>query len=130
MEAQKNKKYYEDKYQAEKAKVDAAEETANVLETEFKVHSLFFLVSHLLNTFVAQNWSDKAAEYCEQVPNPRKPDDVKRLLDSVQKALKDQEKQHGASVEEMAKEVNKAQESLSKADKELKQMSMLNKVNF
>jgi len=42
MEAQKNKKYYEDKYQAEKAKVDAAETTANVLEEEFKVHSLFF----------------------------------------------------------------------------------------
>ena len=87
-------------------------------------------MSHLLNAFISQSWSDKAAEYCEQVPNPRKPDDVKRLLDSVQKALKDQEKQHGASVEEMAKEVNKAQENLSKADKELKQMSMLNKVNL
>lgn len=42
MEAQKNKKYYEEKYQAEKAKVDAAEETANLLEQEFKVHSLFY----------------------------------------------------------------------------------------
>ena len=81
------------------------------------------------------------------VPNPRKPDVVKRLLESVQKALKEREKQyarslvfvvmtaltfyfvrHGASVEEMAKEVNKAKEQLDKAEKELKQMSSLNKV--
>jgi dsDNA-specific endonuclease/ATPase MutS2 len=50
------------------------------------------------------------------------------LLDSVQKALKDQEHQHGASVEEMAKEVNKTKEVLEKAEKELKQMVQLNKV--
>lgn len=35
---------------------------------------------------------------------------------------------HGASVEDMAKEVNKAKEQLDKAEKELKQMSSLNKV--
>ena len=80
------------------------------------------------------------------VPNPRKPDVVKRHLESVQKALKEREKRyesfcvhcednadflprsHGASVEEMAKEVNKAKEQLDKAEKELKQMSSLNKV--
>jgi structural maintenance of chromosomes protein 6 len=81
------------------------------------------------------------------VPNPRKPDVVKRNLESVQKALKEREKRyarflvfivmmaltllpcrHGASVEEMAKEVNKAKEQLDKAEKELKQMSSLNKV--
>jgi hypothetical protein len=47
MEAQKNKKYYEDKYKAEKAKVDAAEETANLLEKEFKVQSLFFFLCRI-----------------------------------------------------------------------------------
>lgn len=82
------------------------------------------------------------------VPNPRKPEVVKRHLESVQKALKEREKRyarflvfifcnhgadflpcsHGASVEEMAKEVNKAKEQLDKAEKELKQMSSLNKV--
>lgn len=35
---------------------------------------------------------------------------------------------HGASVEEMAREVNKAKEQLDKAERELKQMSSLNKV--
>ena len=82
------------------------------------------------------------------VPNPRKPDVVKRHLESVQKALKEREKRyeiacvyfddetnfptcrHGASVEEMAKEVNKAKEQLDKAEKELKQMSSLNKVGL
>lgn len=129
MKAENNKKYYEDKYKVEKAKVDAVEEAVNILEKEFKVY-LYFSCFTLLNDFVAQNWSEKAAEYCEKVPNPRKPDDVKRLLDSVQRALKDQEKQHGASVEEMAKEVNKAKESLYKAERELKQMSILNKVKL
>ena len=80
------------------------------------------------------------------VRNPRKPEVVKRHLESVQKALKEREKRyakfllfivrcddflpcrHGASVEEMAKEVNKAKEQLDKAEKELKQMSSLNKV--
>ncbi|CAA7262794.1 unnamed protein product [Cyclocybe aegerita] len=109
MNAQKNMKYYEDKYQSEKKKVEAVEQTAKVLQEEYA------------------NWRDKALEYCEQVHKPRKLEEVKRLLDSVQKALKEREKHHGASVEEMAKEVNKAQENLDKAEKELKQMSKLNK---
>lgn len=37
---------------------------------------------------------------------------------------------HGASVEEMAREVNKAKEQLDKAEKALKQMSSLNKVGW
>jgi len=41
--------------------------------------------------------------------------------------LKEREKRHGASVEEMAKEVNKSKEQLDKAEKELKQMSSLSK---
>ncbi|KAJ3497858.1 hypothetical protein NLJ89_g10296 [Agrocybe chaxingu] len=109
MNAKKNMKYYEDKYESEKKKVDAVEQTAKVLQEEYA------------------NWRDKALEYCEQVHKPRKLEEVKRLLESVQKALKEREKHHGASVEEMAKEVNKAQENLNKAEKELKQMSTLNK---
>lgn len=46
----------------------------------------------------------------------------------MQKALKDQEQHHGASVEEMAQEVNKAKAVLQKAEKELRQMVQLNKV--
>lgn len=64
------------------------------------------------------------------MPNPRKAADVQRHLESVQKALKEREKRHGASVEEMAAEVNKATENLQKVQKELKQMSGLNKVSL
>ncbi|KAF8157852.1 hypothetical protein B0H34DRAFT_706410 [Crassisporium funariophilum] len=109
LNAQNNKNHYERKYADEKKKVEAVEAAAKVLQEEFA------------------NWTEKAAEYCEQVPNPRKPEEVKRHLDSVQKALKEREKRHGASVEDMAKEVNKAKEQLDKAEKELRQMSRLNK---
>ena len=37
LKAQSDKKYYEDKYKSEKAKVEAAKEAANVLEVEFTV---------------------------------------------------------------------------------------------
>ena len=84
------------------------------------------------------------------MPNPRKVEDVERQLESVSKALKEREKKYvcywcfldlggnadgglclgrqGASVEEMVQEVNKATGNLEKVEKELKQMSALNKV--
>lgn len=62
------------------------------------------------------------------MPNPRKTDEVKRLLESMQKALKDREKNQGASVEDLAREVNKTKENFEKASKEQKQMTLLNKV--
>ena len=37
LKAQNDKKYFEDKYKAEKAKVDSAEDAAKVLEEEFTV---------------------------------------------------------------------------------------------
>jgi len=87
-----------------------AQEAVEILETEF------------------ENWTAKALEYCEQVPTPRKVEDVEKQLESVSKALKEREKKQGASVEEMVQEVNKAKGNLEKVEKELKQMSALNKV--
>lgn len=54
---------------------------------------------------------------------------MQRNLDSVLKALKDREKRFGASVEEMAEELNKAKDNLEKAKKELKLMAVLNKAS-
>ncbi|KJA20562.1 hypothetical protein HYPSUDRAFT_142094 [Hypholoma sublateritium FD-334 SS-4] len=107
MRAQNGKKHYQDKFQAEKKIVDDAEAAAEVVVEEFN------------------NWSVKAADYCEQVPNPRKTEEVQRNLDSVLKALKEREKRFGASVEEMAEELNKAKDNLENAKKELKLMAVL-----
>lgn len=41
LKAQSAKKYYEDKHKAEKAKVDAAEDAAKLLEEEFAVSVIF-----------------------------------------------------------------------------------------
>ncbi|KAF9483584.1 P-loop containing nucleoside triphosphate hydrolase protein [Pholiota conissans] len=109
MKAQIAKKHYGDKLKEEQKNLAEAEDAVKIVEEEFK------------------NWTATATEYCEQVFNPRKTEDVQRNLDSVQKALKEREKRHGASVEEMAMELNKASENLEKASKELKQMTVLNK---
>ncbi|KAF8879889.1 P-loop containing nucleoside triphosphate hydrolase protein [Gymnopilus junonius] len=107
--AQNNKKHYEAKYEEEKRKVEKAQAQAKILQEEFT------------------NWRASALEYCEQIPNPRKTEIVERQLASVEKALKERERIHGVSVEDMAVELNKAADNLEKAEKELKQMATLNK---
>lgn len=46
------------------------------------------------------------------------------------RALKEREKRLGASVEEMAEELNKAKDNLKKAKEELKLMAVLNKAGL
>ncbi|KAF9564177.1 P-loop containing nucleoside triphosphate hydrolase protein [Agrocybe pediades] len=75
MKAQNDMKYMEDKLKEERKKVESAERTVSVVQQEF------------------ENWTEKAKEYCEEVPNPRKTEEVQRHLDSLQKALKEREKQ-------------------------------------
>ncbi|TFK33017.1 P-loop containing nucleoside triphosphate hydrolase protein [Crucibulum laeve] len=109
IKAQSDKRHFEKKLADEKKVVAELEDAAKLVQQEF------------------ENWTEKAEAYCAKVENPRKVEDVQRNLDSITKALKDREKRQGASVEELMKELNKAKERLEKADKELKQMSMLNK---
>ncbi|PPR03753.1 hypothetical protein CVT26_005793 [Gymnopilus dilepis] len=109
LKAQTNMRHWQSKVEEEQKKIEKAQAQADLLTTEF------------------ENWRKKALEYCEPFPNPRKADVVNRQLESVQRALKEREKTHGASVEEMAIELNKATDNLEKAEKELKQMAMLNK---
>ncbi|KAJ6525222.1 hypothetical protein DFH09DRAFT_173736 [Mycena vulgaris] len=101
--------YYEKKLDEEQAKVDAADETAALIQQEFT------------------EWTTKAEEYCERVETTRSPDVVDRALKSTQQALQERERRHGASVEEMTIEVNKAKEKLKNAETDLKQMTSLNK---
>ena len=67
-------------------------------------------------------------EYCEPVANPRKVDVVEKNLKSVQAALKEREKRHGATVEDMTVEVRLAKLNLEMAERDLKDMATLNKV--
>ncbi|KZT28345.1 P-loop containing nucleoside triphosphate hydrolase protein [Neolentinus lepideus HHB14362 ss-1] len=109
LDAQKNKQYYQKKLDDEQAKVNEAEEVAKTLQEEFK------------------DWTTKAEQYCDRVDNPRGVEVVKRNLESVQAALKEREKKHGATVEEMTIEVNRKKAALDNAERDLKQMTALNK---
>ncbi|TFK73649.1 P-loop containing nucleoside triphosphate hydrolase protein [Pluteus cervinus] len=107
--AQNSVNHFQKKLEEETEALNQQKEVANVLQEEF------------------ENWSLKAEEYCERVETDRKPDEVQRNLESVQKALKEREKKHGASVEEMTIEVNKAKARHDAAERDLKQMISLNK---
>ncbi|KAI0916775.1 hypothetical protein AcW1_007861 [Taiwanofungus camphoratus] len=109
LEAQNSKNHYTAKLADEDSKVKAVEEVAKGLQEEF------------------ESWTAKAEEYCERFKNPRKADEVQRNLDAVQAALREREKRHGATVEEMTIEVNKKKAALDTAKKDLKNMLALNK---
>ncbi|KAH7885236.1 hypothetical protein F5I97DRAFT_1354047 [Phlebopus sp. FC_14] len=108
LEAQKNQSFYEKKLREEQKQVEELEAIANTLQEEFT------------------NWTASAEEYCAKVENPRKVADVKRHLESVQAALKERERRHGATVEEMTVEVNKAKAVLDNAERDLHSLAALN----
>ncbi|THH16753.1 hypothetical protein EUX98_g9252 [Antrodiella citrinella] len=74
-----------------------------------------------------QSWTEKALQYCERYPTPRSHEEVKRDLDGVNNALKEREKRHGATVEEMTIEVNKKKTALENTKSELKSLMALNR---
>ncbi|KAH9980223.1 hypothetical protein BGW80DRAFT_1274148 [Lactifluus volemus] len=107
--AQNQQQHWAKKLLEEEKKVREAREDLNLVQQEF------------------ENWTKAAEQICPRVENVRKAATVKRNLESVQAALKDREKQQGASVEEMAAEVNKARAALETAQKDLRSMASLNK---
>ncbi|KAG6853816.1 hypothetical protein C0991_001062 [Blastosporella zonata] len=122
MRAQHTIDHHTNKLNIAKADVAKEQAVADVLQEEFT------------------NWTDKALEFCDRYPSPRKVEAVQRTLESVNKALAEREKRHvfnfltsksvlmhGATVEEMTIEVNKTKAKLDTAEKDLKQMSTLNK---
>ncbi|TBU45032.1 P-loop containing nucleoside triphosphate hydrolase protein [Dichomitus squalens] len=101
--------HYKAKAEAERQKLATAEKTAEDVQEEF------------------ESWTAKAAEYCERFPNPRKADVVQRTLEAVQAALKERERRQGASIEEIAEELQKKKAALDTAKRELKSLMSLNR---
>ncbi|KAJ7757255.1 P-loop containing nucleoside triphosphate hydrolase protein [Mycena maculata] len=101
--------HWKKKIAEEEAKVKEAEDNTALIQTEFT------------------EWTTKAQEYCERVPTKRSPDAIDRSLKSTQAALVECEKRHGASMEDMAIEMNKAEDRLEKAEEDLKHLTKLNK---
>ncbi|KAF8628635.1 hypothetical protein AX15_003769 [Amanita polypyramis BW_CC] len=101
--------HYERKLEEETRNIRIAEGASQVVQEEYR------------------NWRKDALKFCEPIENPRKADKLQMILESVKNALKEREKRHGATVEDMAAEVNKAKARYETADKEVKQMSALNR---
>ncbi|KAI0700048.1 P-loop containing nucleoside triphosphate hydrolase protein [Cerioporus squamosus] len=102
-------KHHQNKAEAEREKLRTAEEAANDVQAEF------------------ETWTQKAADYCERVPNPRKVEAVQRNLEAVQAALKDRERRQGASIEEIAEELHRKKTALDTARKEIRALNSLNR---
>ncbi|KAF5360927.1 hypothetical protein D9756_004996 [Leucocoprinus leucothites] len=75
----------------------------------------------------AENWTNSAAEYCERVENPRSVAEIEKLLESVGRALKEQQKKQGASLEELEDRLVKAKEQYDVAKIGIRTMQDLNK---
>ncbi|KAF8551706.1 P-loop containing nucleoside triphosphate hydrolase protein [Imleria badia] len=108
LNAQKNQQHYQTKLDTERKKVADIDVIAKTLQEEFS------------------GWSEQAEKYCEKVENPRKVAEVQRQLESVQAALKERERRHGATIEEMTIEVNKAKADLDNAERDIQSLSTLN----
>ena len=67
-------------------------------------------------------------KFCERIENPRNPEVVQRNLDAVQAALRERERRQGASVEEIAEEMQRKKAALDVVKKELKSLTLLNRV--
>ncbi|KAF8895600.1 hypothetical protein BD779DRAFT_1434318 [Infundibulicybe gibba] len=110
MEAQNKQNHYETKLRDDTAKAEQAEAVATLAQTEFG------------------DWTEKALQYSSvRVENPRKTEVIQRNLESVKSALKERERRQGATVEEMTIEVNKAKAKLDAAERDIREMSNLNK---
>ncbi|KAF7768000.1 hypothetical protein Agabi119p4_7243 [Agaricus bisporus var. burnettii] len=107
LKAQGALKHYEKRYQAEKEKVEQERELADVLQKEFA------------------SWTEKAAEYCARVENPRPLPEIEIALKSVTEALKRREKRQGASIEEVEEQLIKAKQQYYTARSGIKSMQAL-----
>ncbi|OCH91917.1 P-loop containing nucleoside triphosphate hydrolase protein [Obba rivulosa] len=107
LEAQNSIKYFTEKLEREKRKVEDLDAAAKTLAQEFTA------------------WTAKAEEYCTRVETNRSVAEIDRNLKSVQEALRESEKRNGVSVEDMAAEVKKRQEAVDAINRSLRETAVL-----
>ncbi|KIK69693.1 hypothetical protein GYMLUDRAFT_186975 [Collybiopsis luxurians FD-317 M1] len=110
MKAQGAVKHFEKKAQEAQTDVEAKETILRTTEEEF------------------ESWTTSASEIGDRVQTNKKPEDIQRQMDNVKQALQERERRQGASVDEIVKELNTAQEKLDRAQRDYKQMVQLNKI--
>ncbi|KAH8117573.1 P-loop containing nucleoside triphosphate hydrolase protein [Phellopilus nigrolimitatus] len=112
VKAQHEVEYYRKKLAEEQRKVQELDKATQALQEEYEI------------------WTKQAEDFCDgkRIDNPRKPAEIERQLKSVERALQEQQKENGATIEEMEDALNDAVQKYRNTERDLKDMSNLNKV--
>ncbi|THH10198.1 hypothetical protein EW145_g1501 [Phellinidium pouzarii] len=111
-----------------KAKSDLDYWNKKLAESQKKVQELEDAAQGLQEEY--ENWTKSAEDFCDgkRVDNPRKKAEIDRKLKSVEFALAEQQKENGATVEELEEALTEAKLKLKNTERDLKDMANLNKV--
>ncbi|KAG8962376.1 Structural maintenance of chromosomes protein 6 [Tulasnella sp. 419] len=74
------------------------------------------------------SWYQQAADYCDEVLNPRDPKKIQLEMDALNSALKQRERRHGATVDEIEHEYHRTKKAVEDAEKDAKAFADFNKV--
>ncbi|CCO33264.1 Structural maintenance of chromosomes protein 6 Short=SMC protein 6 [Rhizoctonia solani AG-1 IB] len=74
-----------------------------------------------------EDWLREALTISQPIETDRAPESIDAEIEIIKKALRDRERRHGQSIEEIAQEVQSTQEALDKTRQELKSIKSFNK---
>ncbi|KAF8595961.1 P-loop containing nucleoside triphosphate hydrolase protein [Ceratobasidium sp. AG-I] len=94
-----------------------------------KAQSELELASQAENVVVEEydTWHSEALKISQPVETDRTPESIDAEVEVLKKALRDRERRHGQSIEEIAQEVQSTQDALDKTQKEFASMKSFNK---
>ncbi|CAE6540561.1 unnamed protein product [Rhizoctonia solani] len=107
--AVKNVEHYQKKLEAAMKDLDEAAQAEGIVLTEYN------------------EWLREALSISQPIETDRTPESIEAETEIIKKALRDRERRHGQSIEEIAQEVQSTQEALDRTREELKSIKSFNK---
>ncbi|KAG8689608.1 Structural maintenance of chromosomes protein 6 [Ceratobasidium sp. 423] len=107
--AVKNVEHYQKKLEAAMKDLDEAAQAEGIVVTEY------------------EEWLREALTISQPIETDRTPESIEAETEVIKKALRDRERRHGQSIEEIAQEVQSTQEALDRTREELKSIKSFNK---
>ncbi|KAJ1302116.1 hypothetical protein OPQ81_000947 [Rhizoctonia solani] len=107
--AVKNVEHYQKKLEVAMKDLDEAAQAENIVVTEY------------------EDWLREALTISQPIETDRTPESIEAETEVIKKALRDRERRHGQSIEEIAQEVQSTQEALDRTREELKSIKSFNK---
>ncbi|KAH7345701.1 P-loop containing nucleoside triphosphate hydrolase protein [Rhizoctonia solani] len=107
--AVKNVEHYQKKLEAAMRDLDETSRAEGIVVTEY------------------DEWLREALTISQPIETDRTPESIEAETEVIKKALRDRERRHGQSIEEIAQEVQSTQEALDRTREELKSIKSFNK---